>query len=147
MPLKIFITGASSGIGQALARHYAAEFQAKGGVIIGLAARRQDALETLQKSLPTTTAIYPLDVRDAAALEKAAEDFIKQFGAPDIVIANAGVSGGTLTENKTDLATFKGIIDINVIGMVNTFQPFINAMKKEGKGRLVGIASVAGNAN
>jgi len=144
MPLKIFITGASSGIGQALARHYAAEFQAKGGVIIGLAARRQDALETLQKSLPTTTAIYPLDVRDAAALEKAAEDFIKQFGAPDIVIANAGVSGGTLTENKTDLATFKGIIDINVIGMVNTFQPFINAMKKEGKGRLVGIASVAG---
>ena len=144
MPLKVFITGASSGIGQALAKHYAAEYQDKGGVIIGLAARRQDALETLKNSLTATTVIYPLDVRDAAALERAAEDFIKQFGAPDIVIANAGVSAGTLTENKTDLATFNAVIDINLIGMMNTFQPFIKAMKNAGKGSLVGIASVAG---
>ena len=144
MALKVFITGASSGIGQALAEYYATEYQEKDGAIIGLAARRLDALKILQDSLPATVVVYPLDVRDASSLEKAAEDFIKQFGAPDIVIANAGVSAGTLTENKTDLATFKGIIDINLIGMVNTFQPFIKAMKKAGKGSLVGIASVAG---
>lgn len=144
MALKVFITGASSGIGQALAKHYAAEYSTKGGAIIGLAARRISLLESLQASLNTQTAIYPLDVRDAESLEKAAQDFINRFGVPDIVIANAGVSAGTLTGNKADLATFKGIIDINLIGMVNTFQPFIQAMKQANNGSLVGIASVAG---
>lgn len=137
--LKIFITGASSGIGQALAEHYAKE-----GAILGLAARRADILRSLQNSLPTETCIYTLDVRDAEALDKAAHDFITRFGVPDIVIANAGVSAGTLTENRDDIHTFKGIIDINLLGMVHTFQPFIHAMKQAKKGSLVGIASVAG---
>jgi short-subunit dehydrogenase len=137
--LKIFITGASSGIGQALAEHYAKE-----GAILGLAARRADLLTSLQNSLPTETCTYALDVRDAEALEKAAHDFMARFGVPDIVIANAGVSAGTLTENRDDIHTFKGIIDINLLGMVHTFQPFIHAMKQAKKGSLVGIASVAG---
>lgn len=139
MALKVFITGASSGIGQALATHYASQ-----GAIIGLAARRLNLLESLQASLHSETAIYPLDVRDADALEHAAQDFISRFGVPDIVIANAGVSAGTLTEHKADLATFKGVMEINLIGMVNTFQPFIQAMKETQAGSLVGIASIAG---
>lgn len=137
--LKVFITGASSGIGQALAQHYA-----KQGAIIGLIARRADLLDSLQHSLATQTAVYALDVRDADALEKAAHEFIARFGVPDIVIANAGVSAGTLTENKDDIHTFKAVMDINLLGMVHTFQPFINAMKQAGNGSLVGIASVAG---
>ncbi len=137
--LKVFITGASSGIGLALAHHYA-----KDGAIVGLVARRAELLTKLQNSLSIETAIYGLDVRDAAALEQAAFDFISRFGAPDIVIANAGVSAGTLTENKDDLNTFRGVIDINFLGMVYTFQPFIQSMKQAGKGSLVGIASVAG---
>ena len=137
--LKVFITGASSGIGQALAEHYASE-----GAIIGIVARRLSLLTSLQEKLPTKTIIYAVDVRDSDALEKAAQDFIAKFGPPDIVIANAGVSAGTLTENKDDIKTFKGVIDINLLGMVHTFQPFIHVMKQAKKGSLVGIASVAG---
>jgi hypothetical protein len=137
--LKIFITGASSGIGQALARHYAAQ-----GAIIGLAARRAGQLEALAESLPCTTACYPLDVTDADALRAAGGDFIARFGAPDIVIANAGVSVGTLTECTEDLEAIRRVMDVNVFGMAATFSPFAHAMRLAGRGRLVGIASVAG---
>jgi len=137
--LKVFITGASSGIGQALAREYSNQ-----GAILGLVARREPLLNTFKQTLNTECSVYPLDVRDQEALQKAAHDFITKYGIPDVVIANAGVSAGTLTEHKADTATFKALMDINVIGMVNTFQPFMAGMKKTRQGRLVGIASIAG---
>ena len=140
MSLKVFITGASSGIGEALAVHYAAE-----GATLGLAARRPKVLDELNRRLGGRHACYPLDVADAGALHDAATDFIARFGAPDIVIANAGVSAGTLTEYEADLAAFRRILEINVFGMAATFSPFIPAMKaSQGERRLVGIASVAG---
>jgi NAD(P)-dependent dehydrogenase (short-subunit alcohol dehydrogenase family) len=139
-PLHVFITGASSGIGSALARHYAAQ-----GAVVGLAARRRGELEALADELGSQAAPYALDVTDAEALALAANDFIRRFGAPDIVIANAGVSAGTLTEHPADLAAFRRIMDVNVYGMAATFAPFIGAMKAEaGERRLVGVASVAG---
>ena len=146
-PQKVFITGASSGIGSALARHYASL-----GCSLGLVARRSDQLAALSEPLKACgapdVACYPLDVADTDALRHAAEDFIARFGAPDIVIANAGVSSGTLTECPEDLATIKRIFDINVIGMAATFSPFIPPMQDAAKAgrqcRLVGIASVAG---
>jgi short-subunit dehydrogenase len=70
--------------------------------------------------------------------------FIARHGAPDVVIANAGVSHGTVTEMPEDANTFREIMDINVLGIVHTFQPFIEAMRARGSGSLVGIASVAG---
>ena len=148
---KIFITGASSGIGNALAHEYAKRFSDT-GAIIGLAARRSEHLQQLatelQNQYKISCAIYPLDVRDATALAAAATDFIAKFGAPNIVIANAGVSRGTLTEHKEDIKAFQAIFDINVMGMMHTFQPFIAAMKQAAtKGetaQLVGVASVAG---
>ena len=87
---------------------------------------------------------YVRDVRDAEALQRAAEDFMQHYGTPDLVIANAGVSRGTLTELAEDIPAFQAIIDTNVLGMMQTFQPFIHAMKDAGHGHLVGIASVAG---
>jgi len=137
--VNIFITGASSGIGAALARHYAAQ-----GARLGLVGRSRERLDDLVESLSADCTAYVLDVRDAEALRQAAADFIGKYGAPDIVIANAGVSRGTLTEHQEDIAAFHAIFDINVLGMVHTFQPFIATMKKQGKGSLVGIASVAG---
>lgn len=145
--MKVFITGASSGIGEALAHEYARRYRNK-NVIIGLAARRSEHLQNLQKSLKekfnVECVIYTLDVRDHHNLSAAAADFIQQHGAPDVVIANAGVSSGTLTEQQQDIAAFQAVMDINVLGLVHTFQPFISAMRDAGKGHLVGIASVAG---
>ena len=135
----IFLTGASSGIGEALARHYASA-----GATLGLAARRQDRLAALAAELPGAHVCYPLDVADAAALQAAAADFIAHWGCPDVVIANAGISVGTLAEEAGDLPVFHRVFATNVLGMVQTFQPFIKAMKARGSGRLVGIASVAG---
>ena len=88
--------------------------------------------------------MYGLDVADAAALGDAASDFIARFGPPDVVIANAGVSVGTLTEMADDLIAFERVLRTNVLGMVATFQPFVAPLRARGQGRLVGIASVAG---
>lgn len=145
--MKIFITGASSGIGEALAHEYAKRHQNE-NTIIGLAARRSECLQYLQQTLETSykikCAIYPLDVRDHGALVNAATNFIQQHGIPNVVIANAGVSSGTLTEHQEDIAAFQAVMDINVLGLVHTFQPFITAMREAKQGQLVGIASVAG---
>jgi NAD(P)-dependent dehydrogenase (short-subunit alcohol dehydrogenase family) len=101
-------------------------------------------LQALAAELGTPCYLYPLDVSDATALAQAGADFIDRAGVPDIVIANAGVSVGTLTEEADDLPAFRRVFDINVLGMVQTFQPFVAAMRAVHAGRLVGIASVAG---
>jgi short-subunit dehydrogenase len=138
-PRRVVITGASSGIGAALARRYARE-----GAVLGLIARRASALRELAGQLSVRCETYPLDVRDAAALAAAGRDFAARHGCPDIVIANAGVSVGTLTDFAEDTRAFQDVIDTNVVGMVNTFQPFLASMREAGRGTLVGIASVAG---
>jgi NAD(P)-dependent dehydrogenase (short-subunit alcohol dehydrogenase family) len=138
---RVFITGASSGIGAALAREYAAQ-----GATLGLLGRRRDALEALAAALPQAGGhrVYAVDVTDRAALAAAAADFIAAGGA-DIVIACAGVSQGTLTERAEDLPVFDTIFATNVNATVATFSPFIEAMRfQQGPRRLVGIGSVAG---
>lgn len=136
--MNVFITGASSGIGAALARHYAAQ-----GARLGLVGRDAGRLQAVADSLACDCSTYRADVRDATALRQAAADFLDQHGTPDLVIANAGVSRGTLTDHAEDIPAFQAIMDINVMGLVHTFQPFIAAMHGQG-GTLAGIASVAG---
>jgi NAD(P)-dependent dehydrogenase (short-subunit alcohol dehydrogenase family) len=139
----VFITGASSGIGAALARHYAAL-----GRPLGLLARDAERLDALAATLPVPTVCYCVDVTDAAGLVDAAADFVARFGPPEIIIASAGISAGTLTEMPEDLPAFRRILDINVYGMAATFSPFIAAMTAAAAGgataTLVGIASVSG---
>ncbi|HEY6094480.1 MAG TPA: SDR family oxidoreductase [Gallionellaceae bacterium] len=139
MSLRVVISGASSGIGLALAQHYLRQ-----GATIGAFARRAELLHTLATQFPHQVHCYALDVRDGTALQAAAHDFIAKAGVPDIVIANAGVSRGTLTEYAEDIPAFQHVMDVNVMGMVKTFHPFIAAMRSAGHGKLVGIASVAG---
>ena len=138
MPLKVIISGASSGLGMALAKHYATL-----GATLGLIARNKESLEALAKELPSTF-FYDVDVRNIQSIQAAARDFMQRYGCPDIVIANAGISRGTLTEYAEDSEVFESILATNVTGMVNTFQPFIVAMRASGQGSLVGIASIAG---
>ena len=143
---RVFITGASSGLGAALARRYAQQ-----GAVLGLAARRGDKLQQLTDTLPNPSQhrIYVLDVNDHAAIASAAADFIVAHNGVDIVIANAGISRGTLTEYAEDLPAFEQVFATNVTATVATFTPFIAAMQKQAQAgdrgcRLVGISSVAG---
>ena len=137
--LRVVITGASGGLGLALARHYLER-----GAIVAAIARRSELLQDLAAEFPKQVHCYALDVRDSAAVQQAAGDFIEHVGVPDVVIANAGISVGTLTEYAEDLDAFQQVMDINVLGMVKTFQPFVAAMRTSRHGTLVGIASVAG---
>ncbi|MGL4767485.1 MAG: SDR family oxidoreductase [Formosimonas sp.] len=136
--MKVFITGASSGIGLAMAQQFA-----QNGATIALIGRRQDALEAVRNSLVGTHEIYPLDVNDEAALHAAARDFMVKHGTPDVVVAAAGISVGTLSEHYEDLEQIRRVIQTNVFALTSTFHPFIAPMKAAGKGTLVGIASVA----
>ena len=147
---RVFITGASSGLGAALAQRYAQQ-----GAVLGLLARRRELLEQLVQSLPPPPHgqqrhhIFAADVTDHAAVAAAAQDFIRAQGGVDIVIANAGISAGTLTEYSEDLVVFERILATNVTATVATFAPFIATMKQQAQSgsrdcRLVGIASVAG---
>jgi short-subunit dehydrogenase len=143
---RVFITGASSGIGAALAARYAAQ-----GASLGLLARRGELLDQLIASLPNPERhrAYSVDVRDHAAIAAAAQAFLAHAGGVDVVIANAGISAGTLTEFAEDIPVFEAIIATNVTATAATFAPFIAAMKAQVKGggaapRLVGIGSVAG---
>jgi short-subunit dehydrogenase len=142
--MRVFITGASSGIGAALARVYAAR-----GATLGLVGRRADALHELATelaaSLPGQHHVYAVDVLDHAALARAAADFLAQAGGVEIVIAAAGISQGTLTERPEDLPLFDAVFATNVGATIATFAPFIAAMKAGGGARrLVAIGSVAG---
>ncbi|MEE8335585.1 MAG: SDR family NAD(P)-dependent oxidoreductase [Candidatus Neomarinimicrobiota bacterium] len=139
-PKIIFITGASSGLGKALALSYARQ-----GAILGLAARRENLLKLLAhecKSLGGIPYVFKLDVRNQAECRSTAEKFMEKAGGIDIVYANAGIGGGDAIING-DAAAVNNIISTNLLGVINTLTPFIPAMKNKRKGILVNISSAA----
>jgi len=137
--MNVFITGASSGIGAALATEFA-----RRGASVGMVARRKEALEVLIARLHGRHFAYAADVTDKDALIAAANAFERDSGGTDIVVANAGISVGVLTEYYEDLGAFADVLTTNVLAMAHTFHPFITPMRARKRGTLVGIASVAG---
>ena len=138
----VFITGASSGIGQALAARFH-----RAGYRLALVARRADEVARWAEAqgFPAGSwAVRGADVRDIAAITAAGRACIAEQGVPDVVIANAGISVGVDTEVLADLDVMRATYETNNIGLAATFQPFVAAMRERGSGRLVGIASVAG---
>ena len=107
--------------------------------MLGLVARRPPA-----GGLSGTVVHYPFDVTDERALAAAARDFVGRFGAPDVVIANAGVGVGTKSDDLADMDKLRRVLDVNVTGLAATLAAFAPAMREARKGTLVGIASVAG---
>jgi len=137
----VFITGASSGIGQALAARYA-----QAGWRLALVARRDADLRAWAQGLGLGTercAVYAADVAVSASIVAAAGACIERQGLPQVVIANAGISVGMDTAEHEDLETLRETFATNNIGMAATFHPFVHAMRKRRSGTLVGIASVA----
>jgi short-subunit dehydrogenase len=137
----VFITGASSGIGQALALEYAGA-----GWRLALVARRAAAIEAwaAERALPAERiTVYAADVQDAAAIIAAGERCIASQGLPDVVIASAGISVGMDTTIRADLDVMRDTLATNLTGMAATFHPFMQAMCEQRRGTLVGIASVA----
>lgn len=144
MPTRplVFITGASSGLGQALASRYA-----QGGWRLALVARRLDEMQhwAHASGLPAERyTLYGADVAQTEQLLQAAQSCLAQQGVPQVVVANAGISIGMDTTERADLDVMARTFAVNNIGLAATFHPFIQPMRQRGHGRLVGIASVAG---
>jgi short-subunit dehydrogenase len=140
-PPLAFITGASSGIGQALAARYA-----QAGWRLALAARRVGEIEHWAKAqgLGRDRCIaYAADVQQIDSIVGVGQRCIAEQGLPDVVIANAGVSIGIDTEIRDDLDVLADTLAINNVGLAATFHPFLAAMRQRGAGTLVGVASVA----
>ena len=138
----VFITGASSGIGQALALRF---YQA--GYRLALAARRTQEVKSWAEAANISTSsyeIYSADVSDIDSIVAAGQACLANQGVPDVVIANAGISIGMDSAIRSDLDVMVRTFATNNVGMAATFQPFISAMTKRGSGALVGIGSVAG---
>jgi short-subunit dehydrogenase len=138
----VFITGASSGIGQALAARFH-----RAGYRLALVARRADAVAqwaAAEGIAPARCAIFAADVRDVAAITAVGRECSAAHGLPDVVIASAGISIGVDTGDLEDLEVIRATYETNNLGMAATFQPFVRPMCARGSGRLVGIASVAG---
>lgn len=137
----VVITGASSGIGQALAARFA-----RAGYRLALVARRADTLADWCRGQgwpEARWAVYAADVRDVASLAAAGRDCLARQGVPDVVVANAGISVGVDTALFEDLEVMRATLETNLLGMAATFQPFLAPMRERRRGTLVGIASVA----
>lgn len=138
----VFITGASSGIGWALAQAYAAK-----GYRLALAVRDRRKLQrAIQEAglSEDVLQIYETDVTDAQAMQQVVAQCLASQGLPDVVIANAGVSRGVMIERPEDWSVLEQTWRTNVLGVAHTLGPFVSLMRERGSGRLVGISSVAG---
>ena len=138
----VFVTGASSGIGQALAARYY-----RAGYRLALVARRTAEVQAwalAQRFDSSRVAVYSADVRDVAAITGAGRACLAAQGVPEVVIAAAGISVGMDTAVFGDLDVMRATFETNNLGLAATFQPFVAPMCARGSGRLVGIASVAG---
>ena len=137
---RVLITGASSGIGRAASQAFAAE-----GALVLAVARSRERLDSLAAEHSGPGRIIPLvaDVTDGGSMEKLAARVLSEHGAPDVIIANAGISLDATFANTTDEA-FRAVFEVNVLGVLRTVRPFLAGMIAHRRGRILLISSVVG---
>lgn len=138
----VFLTGASSGIGEALALELA-----KRGAILGLLARREKLLRDLaakceRKGIAARE--FPCDITDEIAVQDAADELRNEFGEIDILIANAGIGGSAKHAKDLKPQDFRRVVDTNLVGAVNSVSAVLPRMVERGSGQLVAVSSLAG---
>ena len=134
-PQRVFITGAASGMGLALARHYLAQ-----GAAVGTCSL--EPLDAVAAQLPEGLDYSQADVTDAAATQAAVTAFAERVGGLDLMIANAGISMPKAA--LPDFARGRAVFNVNVMGTINAFEPAIEIMHKQGSGQLVALGSISG---
>ena len=140
-----FITGASSGIGEACARKFAA-----GGYTLLLNARNTAKLQALQQELQTTYGIevitLPFDVRDRKAAEAALHQLPAEYQAIDVLVNNAGLALGIDKEYEGTEENYDTMIETNITALLMMTRLVVPGMVNRGKGHIINIGSVAGDA-
>ncbi len=140
----VWITGGSSGIGEALARQFASQ-----GARLVLSARRKDELQRVKELCVNNGAatdnilVLPLDVTDHAAMPVAVESVISSFGRVDMLINNAGISQRSRCED-TDMSVYRTIMEVDVLGQIAMTKAVLPLMLQQGSGHLAVTSSVAG---
>jgi 3-hydroxy acid dehydrogenase/malonic semialdehyde reductase len=140
----ILITGASSGIGAACARRFAGE-----GANLVLWARRLERLERLGAELTerhgVTVRLAPVDVRDRAAVNRAAAELVAAGQVPDVLVNNAGLASGLAKLHEGDPEDWDRMIDTNLKGLLNVTRAILPLMVARRRGHVVNIGSTAGH--
>ncbi|MCQ2345652.1 MAG: SDR family oxidoreductase [Paludibacteraceae bacterium] len=144
MQKTVFITGASSGIGEACARKFAAN-----GCRLILNARRADKLQTLAEALRqefgTECHILPFDVRDREVARQAIANLPQEWAAIDVLVNNAGLALGLEKEFVGDFADWDTMIDTNIKALLSITRFVVPGMVERGRGHIINIGSVAGD--
>ncbi len=141
----VFITGASSGIGAACARAFAAQ-----GAKVLLAARRLERIQALadelQKEHGAAAHTFQLDVRDQPSVEKAIVTLPPEWEAIEVLVNNAGLSRGLDKLHEGKLQDWEEMVDTNVKGLLYVSRAVIPGMVKRGVGHIINLGSIAGHA-
>jgi NAD(P)-dependent dehydrogenase (short-subunit alcohol dehydrogenase family) len=135
---RVWITGASSGIGRALALHLA-----KDGAQVAVSARRREELESLAAEVPGRIAAFPVDVADESAMKETARAIATALGPLDLAVFNAGTHAPVAVESF-DPAPFRKLMAINYMGAVNGIAAVLPNFLARGAGHIAVVSSVAG---
>jgi len=132
--MKVFVTGATSGFGEAIARKFVKE-----GHTVVAAGRRQERLEKLASEIGCETVVLDVTDKDAVfATFKAMEDI-------DVLVNNAGLALGLEPAQEADITDWERMVDTNIKGLMYCTRAAVPAMVKRGKGHIISIGSTAGN--